>query len=92
MSQPHATLILLMQMQSFYKDPVNVTKTWNKINDKLIAKNANKVSGTCDWTVSTSKQIKEMTVTHGKVGTANALTKIGKKKFMERWKFTTLAA
>jgi hypothetical protein len=67
-----------------YKDPVNVTKTWNKINDKLIAKNANKVWGTCDWTVSTSKQIKEMTGTHGKVGTANALTKIGKKKFMER--------
>ncbi len=66
-----------------YKDPINMTETWNKINHKLIAKNANEVWGTRDWTVSTTKQIKEMTGTCGKVGTANALTKIGKKKFME---------
>jgi hypothetical protein len=33
-----------------------------------------------------------MTGTRGKVGTANALTKIGKKKFMKRWKSTILAA
>jgi hypothetical protein len=75
-----------------YKDPVKMTETWNKINDESIAKNANEVWGTCDWTVSTNKQIKEMTGTRGEVGTANALTKIGKKKFMERWKSTILAA
>ncbi len=75
-----------------YKDPVNMTETWNNVNDKLIDKNANEVWGTCDWTVSTNKQIEEMTGTHGKVGTKNALTKIGKKKFMERWKPTILAA
>jgi hypothetical protein len=67
-----------------YKDPVNMTETWNKINDKLIAKNVNEVWGTRDWTVPTTKQIKEMTGTRGKVGTTNALTKIGKKEFMER--------
>jgi hypothetical protein len=75
-----------------YKDPVNMTESWNKINGKLIAKNRNEVWGTRDWTVSTTKQIKEMTGTRGKVGTANALTRIGKKKFMERWKSTILAA
>jgi hypothetical protein len=29
-----------------YNNPVNMTETWNKINDKLIAKNANEVWGT----------------------------------------------
>jgi hypothetical protein len=28
-----------------YKDPVNMAETWNKINNKLIAKNANEVWG-----------------------------------------------
>jgi hypothetical protein len=69
-----------------------MTETWNKINDKLMAKNANEVWGTHDWTVSITKKIKEMTGTCGEVGTANALTKIGKKKFTEHWKSTTLAA
>jgi hypothetical protein len=31
-----------------YKDPVNMTETLNKINDKLIAKNANEAWGTHD--------------------------------------------
>ncbi len=75
-----------------YNDPVNMTEAWNKINDKLIAKNANEVWGTRDWTVSTTKKIKEMTGTCSKVGTANALTKIDKTKFMEHWKSTILAA
>jgi hypothetical protein len=75
-----------------YKDPVNMTETWNKINDKLIARSANEVWGTHDWTVSTTKQIEAMTGTCGKCGTANALTKISKKKFMEPWKSTILAA
>jgi hypothetical protein len=41
--------------------------------------------------VSTTKQIKELIAARGIVGTAAALTKIGKKKFMERWKSTILA-
>jgi hypothetical protein len=74
-----------------YKNHVHMIRTWNKISDELIAKNANKVWGTCNWTVSTSKPIKELTVTCGEV-TASSLTKIGKKKFMEHWKSTILAS
>ncbi len=74
-----------------YKNPANMTETWNKINDELTAKNANEVWGTRNWTVSTTKQIEELTAARGEVGTAAALTKIGKKKFMERWKSTILA-
>jgi hypothetical protein len=74
-----------------YKNPVNMTETWNKINNKLTAKNANKVWGTCNWTVSTTEQIEELAAACGEVGTPAALTKIGKKKFMERWKSTILA-
>jgi hypothetical protein len=74
-----------------YKNPVNMTETWNKINTELIAKNANEVWGTCNWTVSTTKQIEELTAARGEVGTAAALTKIDKKKFMEHWKSTIFA-
>ncbi len=74
-----------------YKNPVKMTETWKKINNKLIAKNANEVWCTCNWTVSTIKQIEELTAARGEVGTAAALTKIDKKKFMERWKSTILA-
>ncbi len=74
-----------------YKNPVNMTETWNKINDNLIAKNANEVWGSCNWTVSTNKQIEELTASCGEVGTATTLTKIGKKKFMEHWKYNILA-
>jgi hypothetical protein len=66
-------------------------KTWNKISDELIAKNTNEVWGTCNWTVSNSKQIKELTARRGEVPASN-ITKIGKKKFMERWKATILAS
>jgi hypothetical protein len=66
-----------------YKNPVNMTETWNKINGELIANNANEMWGTHNWAVSTTNQIKELTAACGKVGTAAALTKIGKKKFME---------
>ncbi len=66
--------------------------TWNKIDDDSIAKNANEVWGTRDWTSSATMQIEEMTAVRSKVGTAAALTKIGKKKFMERWKSTILVS
>ena len=74
-----------------YKDHVNMIKTWNKITDDIIAKNANEVWGTRDWTTSITKQVDELSATRGEVGTAAALTKSGKKKFMERWKSTILA-
>jgi hypothetical protein len=35
--------------------------------------------------------VDELSAMRGKVGTASALTKSGKKKFMERWKSTILA-
>ncbi len=48
--------------------------------------------GTCNWTVSTTKQIKDLTgAARSKVGIAAALTKVGKKKFMEHWKSSILA-
>jgi hypothetical protein len=36
-----------------YKSHINMIKTWNKMTDDIIAKNANKVS--CDWTISVTK-------------------------------------
>jgi hypothetical protein len=76
-----------------YKNHINMIKTWNwnRMTDDIIAKNAIEVWGTCNWTISTTKQVDELSATRGKVGTASALTKSGKKKFMERWKSTILA-
>ncbi len=74
-----------------YESHINMIKTWNKMTDDIIAKNANKVWGTCNWTISVTKQVDKLSVAHGKVGTATTLTKSGKKKFMERWKSTILA-
>jgi hypothetical protein len=61
-----------------YKDHVNMINTWNKIDDDSIAKNANEVWGTRDWTSSATMQIEEMTAVCSEDGTAAALTKIGK--------------
>ena len=72
-----------------YNNHIHMIKTWNKITDEIIAKNANKVWGTQDWTISTTKD--ELSVTRGEVRTATTLTKSGKKKFMECWKSTILA-
>jgi hypothetical protein len=74
-----------------YKNHFNMIKTWNKMTDDIIAKNANEVWGTRDWTTSITKQVDELSVTRGEVGTAAVLTKSGKKKFMECWKSTLLA-
>ena len=73
-----------------YKDQINMTKTWNKMTDDIIAKNANEVWGSRDWTASVTKQVDELSAARGEVTAAN-LTKSGKKKFMERWKSTVLA-
>jgi hypothetical protein len=72
-----------------YKQPFN--KFWNKMTDDIIAKNANKVWGTHNWMISTTKIINKLSAARGKVGIASILTKSGKKKFMERWKTTILA-
>jgi hypothetical protein len=57
-------------------------ETWDTVMDESIAINANETWGTCDWTCSNNNfQIAEMTQTRGKVGTANAVTIIGRKKF-----------
>ena len=63
-------------------------KTWNKITDEIIAKNANKVWGTWDWTISTTKRVDELSSTRGEVGTASTLTRSDKKKVMECWMST----
>ena len=74
-----------------YRNHINMLKTWNKITDDIIAKNANEVWGTRDWTNPVIKLVDELSVTRGEVGTAAVITKSGKKKFMERWKSTILA-
>jgi hypothetical protein len=57
--------------------------------------NANEILGTCNWTQSTLIegvfQIAEMTATRGEIGTANVVTLLGRKKFLERWKSTIMS-
>jgi hypothetical protein len=74
-----------------YRNHINMIKTWNRITDEIIAKNANEVWGTQDWTISTTKQVDDLSVMRREFGTAATLTKSGKKKFMERWNSTILA-
>ena len=66
-----------------YRNHINMIKTWNKITDDIIARNANEVWGTHIWMNPVIKQVDELSAMHGEVGTAAALTKSGKKKFME---------
>ncbi len=70
-------------------------ETWNQVTDANIAINANKIWGTHDWTQGTpvggTFQIAEMNAALGKIGTANAVSLIGRKKFLERWKSTILS-
>ena len=66
-----------------YRNHINMIKTWNKITDDIIARNANEVWGTHIWMNPVIKQVDELSAMHGKVGMAAALTKSGKKKFME---------
>ena len=73
-----------------YRNHVNIIKTWNKITDDIIAKNANKIWGARDWTISVTKQLDKLAATRGDI-TGVALTRSGKKKFMQRWKSTILA-
>jgi hypothetical protein len=74
-----------------YKDPINIIDTWNKITDDLIARNANETWGTCDWTIPVNMVIMALNDTRGELGVAGVISKIGKKKFIERWKSSILA-
>ncbi len=56
------TLTPLMQTKITYSSNINIINNWNKISDDLIARNANEVWGTHDWVISSTKQVKEMTV------------------------------
>ncbi len=72
-----------------YMNHVNIIKTWNKIIDDIIAKNAHKIWGARNWTTSVTKQLDELSAARGEM-TGVALTKSGKKKFMQCWKSTIL--
>jgi len=74
-----------------YRNHVNMIKTWNKITDDIIAKNANEIWGACDWMTTGTKLLDELSAARGEIGTAATITKSGKKKFMQHWKSTTLA-
>jgi hypothetical protein len=74
-----------------YKDPINIIDTWNKITDDLIARNANETWGTHDWTIPVNMEIMALNDTRGELGVVGVISKIGKKKFMERWKSSILA-
>jgi hypothetical protein len=68
-------------------------KTWNRVTDKHIAINANKIWGTRDWSQgpTTNNQIAELTQARGKIVIAQAVTIIGRKKFLEGWKLTIIS-
>jgi hypothetical protein len=78
-----------------YSDQVHMLETWNQVTDANIGINANKIWGTHDWTQGTpvkgTFQIAEMNAARGEIGTANAVSLIGRKKFLERWKSTILS-
>jgi hypothetical protein len=75
-----------------YSASNHMLETWNRLTDDNIAINVNETWGTRDWTRRTGDfQILEMTSAHGEVGTANSVTVIGCKRFLERWKSTIMA-
>ena len=76
-----------------YSNQIHMLETWNRVTDENVAINANEIWGARDWTRGTinNKQIAEMTAIRGEIGTAQAVTLIGRKKFLERWKSTILS-
>ena len=78
-----------------YSNHTHMSETWNQVTDANIAINANEIWGTRDWTQPTPVggvfQIAEMNATRSEVGTANTVTVIGRKKFLERWKSTIMS-
>jgi hypothetical protein len=76
-----------------YSNQIHMLKTWNRVTDEHITINANKVWGTRNWSrgSTTNNQIAELTQARGEIGIAQAVTMIGRKKFLERWKLTILS-
>jgi hypothetical protein len=75
-----------------YSASNHMLETWNRLTDDYITINVNETWGTCNWTCGTGDfQISEMTLARGEVGTANSVTVIGRKRFLERWKSTIVA-
>ncbi len=78
-----------------YLDQVHMLETWNQVTDANIVINANKIWGTRDWSQGTpvggTFQIAEMNAARVEIGTANAVSLIGCKKFLECWKSTILS-
>ncbi len=77
-----------------YSNQIHMLETWNRVTDKHITINANKIWGTRDWSrqgPTTNNQITELTQAHGEIGVAQAVTINGRKKFMERWKSMILS-
>jgi hypothetical protein len=76
-----------------YSNQIHMLKTWNKVTDEHIPINAKKIWGTGDWSQgpNTNNQIAELTQACGKVGIAQAVTIIGRKTFLERWKSIILS-
>ncbi len=68
-----------------YSNQIHMLETWNQVTDVNVAINANEIWGTGNRTQSTSIggvfQIAEMTATRGEIGTANAVTLLGRKSF-----------
>jgi hypothetical protein len=65
-----------------YSNLNHMLETWNRVTDKNIAINPNEIWGMQDLTHCTNDfQITEMTQARGKVGMANIVTIVGRKKF-----------
>jgi hypothetical protein len=57
-------------------------ETWNRIDDNLIATNANNIWGMHNWTIlpqNVKNQVAEITNASGEIGVANVVTDIGQK-------------
>ena len=70
-----------------YSSQIQMLETWNQVMDANIAINANEIWGTHNWTEGTPVGIVfqnvEMAEICCKIGTANAVTVIGCKKFLK---------
>ena len=78
-----------------YSNQIHMLGTWNQVTDVNVAINANEIWGTRNWTQGSSIggvfQIAEMTATRGEIDSTNAVTLLGRKKFLERWKSTIMS-
>ncbi len=75
-----------------YSNLNHMLETWSRVTEENIAINTNEIWGTRDCTHGTNDfQIEEITQAHGKVGMANMVIIVGRKKFLERKKSTVMS-